>query len=277
VYYYDKYIYGNVGAGLVPARKNIKGRTLARPYDIKILNTKGEKIMLSLIVAIALIIVLIILKLILKINFKELKQLETNESLNKIVDKFPENIEICKNILRKLKNEDVKIEEDKETKTSLYIAVSNKIIIGNLKNSYIRIQTIIHECVHSIQNKKILLFNFIFSNIYLIYYIIAIILTILGIYKNTLLQITILLILSFIYYMVRSYLETEAMLKAEFITKEYIEESETCTIEERKKLVSEYKKINDTAIIAYNYILFVNCTIKVIMYCIISFALSLLK
>lgn len=232
--------------------------------------------MLNLIIAIVLVLILITLKLILKINFKELKKLETNEKLNEIINKFPENIEICKSILNKLKNENVKIEEDKESKTSLYIAITNKIVIGNLKNNYARIQTIAHECVHSTQNRNILLFNFVFSNIYLIYYSISIILTILGVFKNSLLQIVILLLLSFVYYIVRSYLETEAMCKAEFIAKEYIEESKTCTKEEKEDLINEYKKINKMGIIAYNYILFLNCIIKVIIYCVLGSLINIL-
>ena len=111
--------------------------------------------MLNLIMAITLIAILIILKLIFKIDFKELKKLEINENLNKITNKFPENIKICETILSKLKNKNVKIEEDKESNTSLYIVLTNKIIIANLKNSYARIQTIAHECVHSIQNRNI--------------------------------------------------------------------------------------------------------------------------
>lgn len=232
--------------------------------------------MLNLIIAITLIAILSSLKIIFKINFKELKKLETNEILDKITNKFPENIEICKSILKKLKNENVKVEEDNDSETSLYIAISNKIIIGNLKNSYARIQTIAHECLHSIQNRNLLLFNFIFSNIYLIYYVLSIILTICGIFSNLLLQITILLILSFIYYIVRSYLETEAMIKAEFVAKEYIEEAKICTKEEQLELVNEYSKINKKGILAYNYILFSNCMIKVIGYCMIAFVLFLI-
>jgi len=233
--------------------------------------------MLNLIISIILICILIILKLIFKINFKQLKKFEKNENLDKIANKFPENIEICKTILKKLKNEKVIIEEDKESNTSLYIAVSNKIIIANLKNSYARIQTIAHECVHSIQNRKILLFNFIFSNMYLIYYGVSIILSILGVFKNSLLQITILLILSFIYYMVRSYLETDAMIKAEFIAKEYIAESKICNKEEKEELMNQYSKINKVGIIAYNYILFTNCIIKVIVYGMAAFVLFLIR
>ncbi|MBR6504860.1 MAG: zinc metallopeptidase [Clostridia bacterium] len=233
--------------------------------------------MLNLIIAIVLILILLTLKLILRINFKELKELETNKKLEKITNKFPENLVICKNILKKLNNESVKVEEDKQSKTSLYIAVSNKIIISNLKNSYARIQTIAHECIHSIQNKNLLLFNFVISNIYLIYYAISIILTILGVFGNSFLQIIILLLLSFIYYIVRSFLETEAMIKAEYIAKEYIEENDFCTKEEKEELINEYKKINKVGVITYNYILFGNCIVKVITYCIVALILFLIR
>ena len=230
--------------------------------------------MLNLIIAIVLIIVLIILKFILKINFKELKKLEINKKLENITDKFPENISICKKILRKLKNENVLVEENKDYKTSLYIVISNKIIISNLKNSYSRIQTIVHECIHSIQNKNLLVFNFVFSNIYLIYLVLSIICTIFGLFKNSLLQIIILLMLSFIYYMIRSYLETDAMIRAEYRTKEYIKENDICTSQEKEELINAYNKINKVGVIVYNYILFVNCMVKVISYCLISWIVS---
>ena len=118
-------------------------------------------------------VILIILAKTYEFNLKKLKKLalEEESKFNKITDKLPNNIDICKYILNKIDNKNVKIEEDKNRKTCLYIAVTNKIIIADIKGSYTRIQTICHECLHSIQNKKILLFNFIFSNIYLLYFI----------------------------------------------------------------------------------------------------------
>lgn len=111
-------------------------------------------------------------------KIKKIKEiaLEEEKKFNKITDKYPSNIEICKYILKKLNNSTVEIEEDKNAKTSLYIAITNKIIIADVKQSYTRIQTIAHECLHSIQKRKILLFNFIFSNIYILYFGIILIL-----------------------------------------------------------------------------------------------------
>ena len=96
----------------------------------------------------------------------------------------------------------------------MYIAVTNKITIADVKNSYTRIQTLAHECLHSVQNRKILLFNFIYSNIYLLYFFLCTILAVFNKIKNGMLYVSIMLILSYIYYFVRSYLENDAMIKA---------------------------------------------------------------
>ena len=37
---------------------------------------------------------------------------------------------------------------------SLYIVATNTILISNIKDTFTRVQTIAHECLHSIQNKK---------------------------------------------------------------------------------------------------------------------------
>ena len=95
-------------------------------------------------------------------------------------------------------NKNVKIEEAKDTGTSLYIAVTNKISIADMKNNYARIQTIAHECIHSCQDRRLLLFNFIFSNINIIYFIIISVLTILKVITNQSLQIAILMLLTII-------------------------------------------------------------------------------
>ena len=117
---------------------------------------------MDIVIIIVNIVAIILLKIGLNIHFKDvqkIKEIGYDKELNKIGNKFPTNIEICKNILEKLNNKDVKIEEDKDSKTSLYIAISNKIIIADIQDTFTRIQTIAHECLHSVQNRKILLFN----------------------------------------------------------------------------------------------------------------------
>ena len=133
-----------------------------------------------LILAIVIIVLVLMLKFIFKFNIKEIKEIGVNKELDELTKKFPENTEICKWYLKKLNNKNVKIEEDQNSNATLYLVTSNKIFIANLKNSYTRIQTIAHECLHSVQDKKLLYFNFIYTNIYLIYFITI---TILALFK----------------------------------------------------------------------------------------------
>ena len=88
---------------------------------------------------IALIITILLLKYIFKISIKKVKALQQNTSMQEITDKFPENMAIAKEMLEMLKNKNVKIEQAKNTKTSLYIAITNKISIADMKDNYGRI------------------------------------------------------------------------------------------------------------------------------------------
>lgn len=214
-----------------------------------------------------LIIILLVIAKIYDINMRKLKQLAEYEEtkFNKLVDKYPSNIEICKLILKKIKNENVKIEENKDAKASLYIAVTNKIVIADVKNSYTRIQTIAHECLHSIQNRKIQLFNFIFSNIYLLYFLIVLILALLNKLPNAILFLGLMVLLSYIYYFIRSYLENDAMIKAKFLAKEIMEDFKISSEDEIQDIVKSYDKINDIGIKMVNFELFLGTIIKTII------------
>lgn len=214
-----------------------------------------------------LIIILLVIAKIYDINMRKLKQLAEYEEtkFNKLVDKYPSNIEICKLIFKKLKNENVKIEENKDAKASLYIAATNKIVIADVKNSYTRIQTIAHECLHSIQNRKIQLFNFIFSNIYLLYFLTVLILALLNKLSNAILFLGLMVLLSYIYYFIRSYLENDAMIKAKFLAKEIMEDLKISSEDEIQNIVKSYDKINDIGIKMVNFELFLGTIIKTII------------
>lgn len=227
-----------------------------------------------IIVIIICIVFLLILKFAWNIKIKDikmLKQIGYSEELNKITNKLPENKEICKSILKKIKNEAVNIKEsqDKNNKTSLYLVMNNTILIANIKDTFTRVQTIAHECIHSMQNRKALLFNFIYSNIYFLYFLIICILSIFKINKYGMLCLFTLTILSFIYYAIRSYLEMDAMIKAKYLAKEYMEEEGTLNKEEQKSVIDNYERINKIGIKLTNYNLIFNCTIKIIIYAII--------
>lgn len=223
-----------------------------------------------LIIAIVAITVIIILGYLFNYNMKKIKHLvDDDKDLDELAKKYPSNIELCKKYLKKLNNTDVKIEEDKNSESSLYIAISNKILIANIAKSYTRIQTIAHECLHSVQDRKLLIFNFIFSNIYLLYFAIICVLALLKMLPNKLMFLSIYLIISLVYYVVRVYLENDAMIKARYLAKEYMEEEKISTPEEINKIVKGFDRINNLGIKVTNYKFFLNIMIKLLIFIII--------
>lgn len=224
----------------------------------------------NVIYIILLSLTIILFKFVFKINFKKAKALQENKELEKITDKFPENIEVAKEMLDMLGNNGVKIEEAKDTGTSLYIAITNKISIADMKNNYARLQTIAHECLHSCQDRTMLLFNFIFSNINIIYFFVISILTIFKVINNQMLQVAILMLFTLIQFSVRSFLEIDAMTRAKFLAKEYMEKKNLCTNKEKELLLNEYDKINRVGIPFVVDNLLTNGFIRVLIYTIIA-------
>ena len=229
-----------------------------------------------IITIVIMVISIVLLKIGLNIHLKDIKQIKEigyDKELNKIASKFPENKEICTKILEKLGNQKVKIEEEKDSKTSLYIAVSDKIIIANIKDTFTRIQTIAHECMHSVQSRTMLLFNFIFSNIFIVYFLAAIFLVIFNVLGGFIF-IHIYIGVAIVSYAVKSYLETDAMTKAFYVAKEYMEEygrkNEVITKEEINLLLNNMEKLNKIGIPLTNFYLLVGFLAKIIFLCVIG-------
>lgn len=219
-----------------------------------------EVIIITAIIAIMIMIILI------PINIKKMNKIATDKELNEISEKYPDNTEICKEILLKLENTKTKIEENKDSESTLYFALQDKIYIGNTHGSFTRIQTIAHECLHSIQDRKLLIFNFIFSNIYLLYFVIICILVILKKLQNELVFSNILLIISMLYYAIRMFLENDAMIKAEYLAKEYLNEKQISNKKEIEKLKKGFQELNKGGIIATNSSLFIKIMLKVAVF-----------
>ena len=77
--------------------------------------------------------------------------------------------------------------------------------------------------------------------------------------------------MSILQYFVRSYLETDAMVKAKYLAKEYMEQKKDAISKENLKLVIEnYDKLNSIGIKYYNLNLLTGNFSKIIMYCIIA-------
>lgn len=221
---------------------------------------------MELIIIIVAIVAVIVVSAMMKMNVKELEKIALNSELNEITKKYPKNTEICKFILKKLGNETTRIEEDTRSEATLYIAIQDKISIGNTHDSFTRIQTMAHECLHSVQDKKMLIFNFVYSNIYIMYFVIICILSIINKLPNEIMFSNILLILSFIYYVIRIFLENDAMINAEYVSKEYMEEQNISSSEEIKKVCDGFKRLNDRCIKGTNCSLFVKIMIKVVIF-----------
>ncbi len=224
-----------------------------------------------ILIIIMSIIAIFLLKIGLNIHIKDIKKIKQigyDEKTNKIGDKFPKNREICEEILKQLNNTNVMIEEEKESKTSLYIAISNKIIIADIQDTFTRIQTIAHECLHSVQNRRILFFNFIYSNIFLLYFIAAIFLILFNI-GNVNLYINIFLILSIIYCIVRMYLENEAMSKAIYVAEKYMkkyqQKDKNVTDEDIEMILNKLDELNRIGIPITNFQLTAMIIVKVII------------
>ena len=225
-----------------------------------------------LIIIAVCIIFLVVLKFAWNIKIKDVKKLKEigySKELNDITNKLPENKELCKSILNILNNDKVVIKESENNTASFYLVLNNTILIANIKNTFTRVQTIAHECLHSIQNRRTLLFNFIYSNIYIIYFLCICILSLLKLNQYPMVHLFTLTILSFIYYAIRGYLEMDAMTKAKPLSKEYMEQEGTLSNEEQKKILDNYEIINEIGIKMTNYKLIINVTAKIIIYTII--------
>lgn len=226
-----------------------------------------------MIIILSILIVMVLLTIVLNVgikDFKKLREIVEDEELAKSVKKFPSNTEICKQTLYKLNKEDVKVEEDDSSKTSVYMVFKNKIVIGKA-NVITRIQTVIHECIHSTQDKRLLKFNVIFANINNLYFLIISVLSLFNriSYNTATICLWILALMQIILYAVRSFLETDAMTRAEFITQDYIEKTNYVSKEEKEKIIQVYKDVNKVGIKSYNYVLLMKALIRLLIYAIV--------
>lgn len=211
--------------------------------------------MIEISIIITCVLSLIILKIVLNVNFKEIRKFKTigSEELEEISKNFPDDNEICKKILEKLNKKEVKVKKESEYNSCLYTVFNNTITIGNFKQNYMKIQTLAHECIHSSQDKVMLWSNFIFTNIYLIYYTLILVLAFLNKLCYPYIHIILFIFLSLIQYILRWSLENEAMLKARYIAEKYIDENNILDEIEKNKLLEEYDRVNAIGIPFMNY------------------------
>ena len=131
-----------------------------------------------------------------------------------------------------------------------------------MEENFTRIQTIAHECIHSIQDLKKLKLHFYFSNFYQIFFILSIILAFFV--KEAFWEwmiIGLLLLASIMLYVLRYPLEKDAMTRARDLASTYFEKSKL-EKQEREEILKEYDQINQIGIPIYQTYLILNLMIK---------------
>ena len=220
-------------------------------------------------------IILATLMVLLRMNMKYInfiKKIGNDRKLNEITNSLPDNEVICKEILSMLGNERVNVKVGDENKqASLYIVATNTILIANIKNTFTRVQTIAHECIHSVQDKRLLWFNFAFSNVYLLYFYIVTFLTLINKISSPNIFAIILVMMSIMMFFVRSFLEIDAMTKARFLAEKYMLRNPNKIKEDNVELIVEnYDRLNSVGIKFYDFSLLAKCLVRVIIYCVIA-------
>lgn len=152
-----------------------------------------------------------------------------DEVVSSVVEKIGDNEQIAKEILKFIGNTSTTVEknEDEKIKASFYNGNNDKITIKDTKDlkECSRIVHIAHECIHSIQDKKIVKASFILSNIQILYF--------LGIFiyffynKNSDTRFALLLVQVFIFIMtffVKIVLESDASYRGPELAFSYLED-----------------------------------------------------
>ena len=81
--------------------------------------------------------------------------------------------------------------------------------------------------------------------------------------------LAILILLGLVYYSVRAYLENDAMIKAKFLAKEYMQDKGISSKEEIDRIIEKYDELNCIGIKCVNFQLLSNVFLKVFILLII--------
>jgi len=225
-----------------------------------------------LILILILIAIIIISKFVFKVNIKKSKALAlNNEALDKLTRNLPNNKEVCQSILKDLNNTTTKIEEsqDEKSSTSLYMVAPDKILIADLKQSFVRFQTIAHECIHSIQNKKLQILHYILANIYILGYFAIIICNLV---MNNKLEIVFAIFMTLVgipFLVLKFILEKDAIVRSKGVAINYLKKTNKLQAEDINKIEAVYTEINEQGINFNKFNGVLNFCSRIIIYLII--------
>jgi len=165
--------------------------------------------------------------------------------MNKVLQKKSE--EICKDILKLINNETVNVEIDEESKSSLYVFLTNTMYISNKtkksksidEQNKSKVLVIAHECAHSLQSKVLQLMNFLLANLEIILFV-AVVITRIFFSKFNLL-VNSYLAISVLSIVMRWWLEMDATINSVKITTKYMLKNNVDKVKV-KELFKFYKK-----------------------------------
>lgn len=151
-----------------------------------------------------------------------------DECISPILEKLGDNESITKDVLQYISNYNTKVQKnkDKNEKISYYNVNNDKIIIKDTQDlkDCSRLIQICHECVHSIQSKKILKMNYIFSNINILYFL----LTFLYFFYNNsygtrMILLIIQLFIFIVTFVLKIIVESDATYRATIVARDYLQ------------------------------------------------------
>ena len=87
-----------------------------------------------LIVVVLIIVSIVLLGIILGFNFKKAKSLQEDKTLEKLINKFPDNITVAKEMLKSLNNEKVKVEEKVKEQVKSTVLPKDRVKKSNESN-----------------------------------------------------------------------------------------------------------------------------------------------
>lgn len=199
-------------------------------------------------------------------NIKEIEKEASDEKYDKIISALPDNEKVCKE-MQQIINKQCEIQLDENTKSSAYIFFLNKIILSNnemSKNSFSRILFIAHECIHSIQDKKFHIANFILKNTLNLFTLTLIILLFMKKISSEILLIYFLI--AFISFCVNMILEADAIYRSLLLSKDYLEKHN------KEEVSKKYEEMISKTI---NAIYFKYASFSIYIICIMSISFIL--
>lgn len=150
-----------------------------------------------------------------------------DEEISPILKNIGDNEVIAKGILSNLNNPHTCVEKNKDEKikASFYNCSSDKIVIKDTKDleDLSRVVHIAHECVHSIQDKRLQKIHFFISNLQILYFLAIFIYFFYN--KSTVLRFSLLLIQVFVFFstfFIKVVLESDATYRAVLVSLEYL-------------------------------------------------------